>query len=116
MLHLRAPQGAVCWGVTFSPDGTRLAANTRGGVTIWDALTGRVVGAFRGCAVGSGVCSAAFTPDGKRLGGASGGGTVEGRAVTTRRGGFTWPGRIRPGCRPANPPRRNPLAPRRGAD
>src|SRR5262249_56914964 len=87
VLRLQAPKGAVCWGVTFSPDGTRLAANTRGGVTIWDALTGRVVGAFRGCAVGSGVCGAPFPPDGKRPRGGRGGGAGAAGDAPTRRGG-----------------------------
>jgi WD40 repeat protein len=68
-LFLRGHTGNV-QGVTFSPDGTRIAtASDDRTVKLWDAVTGQEVFTLRGHTAG--VFRVAFSPDGHRL--ASGG-------------------------------------------
>ncbi len=58
------PTGGM--GVTFSPDGTRLAtANNDGTATVWNVATGKELQTLRGHT--GRVFSVAFSPDGNRL-------------------------------------------------
>ena len=62
---LRGPSEQVI-GVSFSPDGTRLAAASLDGTAkLWDAASGKDVLTLRGHK--GGTLSVAFSPDGKRL-------------------------------------------------
>jgi WD40 repeat protein len=72
--------GPAYAGVTFSPDGARIAASLRDGlllgpgmpeVGVWDAVTGRQVLVLKGPAANGNVLpfarGIAFSPDGHRL-------------------------------------------------
>jgi uncharacterized protein (TIGR03067 family) len=52
----------MVFGVTFSPDGKRLASTSTESVKVWDAATGQESVTLKGHAI-----SVAFSPDGKRL-------------------------------------------------
>ncbi len=75
LLTLRGHSRAVI-GVSFSPDGKRLATSGKDAtVRIWDALTGQELVVLHGQS--ESVHEVAFSPDGKRLGAASEDGTVQ---------------------------------------
>jgi WD40 repeat protein len=63
------------WGITFSPDGTRLASTGEDRVArLWNSTTGALTATCRGHT--SKVLGVAFSPDGKRLVTTSADGTV----------------------------------------
>jgi WD40 repeat protein len=62
--------GAATWGVTWSPDGKRIASSDSGAeVNVWDPLTGRTLLTYTGHS--RRVQAAAWSPDGRRLAAAS---------------------------------------------
>jgi WD40 repeat protein len=66
-LTLKGHSGHVA-GVTFSPDGSRLAsASWDGSVRVWNAETGQVVRTLRKNGPAAQFHSVAFSPDGQRL-------------------------------------------------
>jgi WD40 repeat protein/serine/threonine protein kinase len=70
LLTLRGNPGVVCWGVSFSPDGRRLAsAHGNHTVRVWDASTGQELLMLRGHT--NAVDAVSFSPDGRRLASAS---------------------------------------------
>ena len=72
------------WGLTFSPDGTRLASVSEDQrACLWDTATGALLATCRGHA--SKVLTAAFRPDGARLLTTSSDGTVRQWDVATGR-------------------------------
>jgi WD40 repeat protein len=61
-------QASIAWSMAFSPDGRRLAlggGHHNGTVTLYDALTGKVVHPLHGHT--ERIACVAFTPDGRRL-------------------------------------------------
>src|SRR5262249_54399146 len=96
-LRLRGQRSWLCWGVAFSPDGSRLACGVgRRMAKVWDAATGRELVTLEGHGVTGGVATTAFSPDGTRLAAANGDGRVDvwetatGRSLLTARGGRRW--------------------------
>jgi len=67
-------KGNAFIGVTFSPDGKRLAAASWRTVRVWDAGTGQETRTFMAQPLAKSV---AFSPDGKRLASAGHDGTVK---------------------------------------
>jgi WD40 repeat protein/serine/threonine protein kinase len=53
--------------VSFSPDGSRLAADDKAGVTVWELETGLVVLRLKEPGTGNAGLRVAFSPDGRRL-------------------------------------------------
>jgi WD40 repeat protein/DNA-binding SARP family transcriptional activator len=71
LLTLAGP-GSKVNGVTFSPDGTRVAAASQAGMSIWDATTGQVLYTERSPVRADAdlldlVSSVVYSPDGTRL-------------------------------------------------
>jgi WD40 repeat protein/tetratricopeptide (TPR) repeat protein/predicted Ser/Thr protein kinase len=65
---LREAKGVFLQSLTFSPDGTRLAAVQGSDVTVWDAAAGKEMTTIKPPPLTSRYISAvAFSPDGKRL-------------------------------------------------
>ena len=72
----RLTHPGTAYGVTFSPDGKRLAtASNAQIVKVWDVLSGQKLLSFTGHT--SAIVSRAFRPDGKRLATASRDGTAK---------------------------------------
>ena len=79
--------GGVVWGLSFSPDGRKLAtatARANGSVTIWDLAGGQPSSRSRRT---QGPSSASRTPDGERLVSADDGGGV---TIWNLRTGKAW--------------------------
>jgi WD40 repeat protein len=75
------------WGVTWSPDGRRLASVAGGEVVLWDVVTQTPIAPpLRGHGKGEDVYAVAFSPDGKTLVSAGGDYTVVVWSATVERG------------------------------
>ena len=60
----------------FSPDGTRIVSNSKGGICVWDATSGKLIAGPLVGNDGSSVLSAAYLPDGRHIIGVSINGSI----------------------------------------